>query len=467
MKKINYKCHVHFLLYILFLFSSCTKSKFLSAVPDQSLIVPSTLEDLQALMDNDLVINGSGNYGIVPSLGEVASDNYYCSDNVFTTRLSAMYQNAYLWKEKIYTNEVVFDWDFPYRVVFYSNVVLEGLKGIKVTSVNQSAWDNIEGEALFNRAHMFYQLAQVFAPPYDQGKASSLLGIPLRLEADIGEKITRATLQQTYDQIISDLKDAAALLPVRPLYKTRPSKPAAYALLARVYQTMENYETSLLYADSCLALDDSLLDYNTVDTSSQRPFARFNSEVIFNCTLQSTDNVPFLPYIGGLVDSMLYQSYEPGDLRRPIFFKDLGNGGFTFIGTYDGNTFPFGGIATDEVYLIRAECYARTGNVSAAMEDLNTLLEKRYRLGAFTPLTAATSQEALELVLSERRKELCFRGLRWTDLRRLNQEPDFAVSLKRMIDGQAYTLPPNDPRYTYPIPDDVIGFNPNMSQNKR
>lgn len=455
-------------LSVCFTLGSCNKSIFLSAKPDQSLLTPNSLSDFQELMDNDLVINGSGNYGIVPAFGETGTDDYYCVESSYNTILTPMYKNAYVWAKDIYTNEKVYDWDFPYRAIFYCNVVLNGLTKIHITNDNEHTFNNIKGQALFNRAHMFYQLAQIFAPPYNKTDVSGLLGIPLRLKADVDEKIQRASLSQTYDQIISDLKESGYLLPVIPLYKTRPSKIAVYALLARVYQTIENYDTALLYADSCLSLDGNLMDYNTLDTTSYAPFTRFNTEVIFNCTLQSTDNtVPYLPYVGGLVDTTLYNSYNSDDLREALFFKDLGNGGYTFLGTYDGNYRPFGGLATDEVYLIRAECYARKGNISLAMEDLNTLLQNRYKTGTFIPLTAQTSKEALELILNERRKELCFRGLRWTDLRRLNQDPEFAITLERVIDGQTYTLPPNDPRYTYSIPTDIIGFNPDMPQNQR
>lgn len=466
MKKVNLSISLYTIM-VFVLLVSCNKSAFLSVKPNQSLIVPSTLTDLQELMDNDLVINGSGNYGIVPSFGEAGSDDYYCNSDVYNTILSPLYRNIYIWNTTLYTNENIFDWNFPYRAIFYSNVVLDGLNNIGITPDNMATWDNIKGEALFNRGHMFYQLAQVFAPPYSQENISSALGIPLRLEADISEKIKRATLKETYDQIISDLKTSASLLPVTPLYKTRPSKPAAYALLARVYQTMENYDTALLYADSCLHIDSALMDYNTMDTTSYTPFPQFNQEVIFNCDLIFSGIPPFVPYIGGFVDSGLYNLYSQDDLRKALFFKDVGNGGLSFVGTYDGDYIPFAGLATDEVYLIRAECYARKGDITAAMADLNTLLKNRYLTGTFIPLTANTSEEALKLILTERRKELCFRGLRWTDLRRLNQDPTFAITLTRLINGQTYTLPPNDPRYTYPIPANVIGFNPQMPQNIR
>ncbi len=100
------------------------------------------------------------------------------------------------------------------------------------------------------------------------------------------------------------------------------------------------------------------------------------------------------------------------------------------------------------------------------MNDLNALLQKRFKTGFFVPLIAANSTEALNKILDERRKELIFRGTRWTDLRRLNKG-GANITITRTLNGQTYTLAPNSLKYTYLIPTEVIGFNPNMAQNLR
>jgi hypothetical protein len=451
---------------IFYLFAAaCSKDKFLSAPPDQSQVVPSSLEDLQAILDNDLVMNGSGNYGVVPSLGETGADNYYVSANNFNTVLKPLEQNAYTWAKNIFSNEQVLDWNFPYRSVFYANEVLDVLPSLTAENSQDPVAANIKGSALFYRAHMFYQLAQVFAPPYDSATAAADLGIPLRLHADVNETMSRATLQQTYARIIDDLQQALPLLPVTPLYKTRPSKPAVYGLLARLYQTMQNYSLALQYADSCLQLQKALLDYNTLDSAALFPFPLFNDEVIFHCTLQTTDFVPFVGTIG-TIDTTLYRSYDEGDLRKTFFYKNL-YGQLAFTGSYNGTFAPFGGIAADEIYFIKAECEARQGNVTQAMSDLNTLLKTFWKTGTYKDIEASGAEDALQKVLQERRKQLVFRALRWTDLRRLNKDSRFAITLTRVVSGQVYTLPPNDPRYVYPIPPKVIAFNPSMPQNER
>jgi hypothetical protein len=86
--------------------------------------------------------------------------------------------------------------------------------------------------------------------------------------------------------------------------------------------------------------------------------------------------------------------------------------------------------------------------------------------GSWAPFTASNSTEALNLILEERRKELVFRGLRWTDLRRLNKQ-GYNITLKRVLDGKTHILSPGDDRWVFPIPPDVIDANPGMRQNPR
>lgn len=450
------------LAWVLFVLGACRKSDFLNARPDNSLVVPANISDFQALLDNDIIINGAGNNGIVPALGEAGADDHYLTDDYFNSGdFSVQEKNEYLWAKDPYPGIGMEDWDWPYRAAFYANVVLEGLSRIPATQESNEVWNNVEGTALFIRAFNFYQLAQVFAVPYDSVSSENDIGIPLRLSSDINEKIKRSTLQQTYTQIISDLQKAVQFLPVKALYPTRPSKEAAYGLLSRVYQTMEDYNKSLLYADSCLNLKPDLMDYNELNPNDRYPVSHDNIENMFSCTL-----IRNLPVLFAIADTDLYKSYDDNDLRKSVFFKPY-DGAPYFYGSYDGSGNLYSGIATDEIYLIRAECYAREGKTLKAMNDLNTLLIKRYKSGTFLPLTATNANDALRLILEERRKELLLRGLRWTDLRRLNKDPDFAITLTRVINGQIYTLPPNDPRYVYPIPDDIISFNPGMKQNIR
>lgn len=439
---------------------SCEKA-FLEKKPDNALLVPVNLKDFQALLDNS---NTVMNYA--PFLSVYSTDDFYMTDNGFTSAPLDV-QNSYIWAAEIFPpTATVTDWNRMYTQVFYANVVLDGLQDIKPEASLQTEYDQIKGSALFYRAFAFYQLAQQFALPYRVATAGGDLGIPIRLIGDVNKVSERGTLQKTYSQIIRDLKEALELLPAKGVFKTRPGKTAVLAMLARVYQTMEDHGRAGTYAAACLQLNNSLTDYNTLTVANARPFPPAlpdgNDEVLFYCIMV---NSGLTSALSG-ADPELYRSYSSNDLRKAAFFTDKGNGLINFKGSYTGTANIFAGLAIDEVYLIRAESYARAGQTAEAMQDLNTLLQKRWKRGTFVPLTALNPEDALKMVLTERRKELVYRNMRWTDLRRLNQDARFAVKLQRQVKGNNYQLLPNDLRYVFPIPANVIAAG-SIEQNPR
>ena len=124
------------------------------------------------------------------------------------------------------------------------------------------------------------------------------------------------------------------------------------------------------------------------------------------------------------------------------------------------------GLAVDEIYLIRAECRARMGDFKGALSDINKLLVTRWRVGRYVPLSSLDRDQLLSQILNERRKQLVFRGLRWSDLRRLNKDEKTGMSLFRRVQGELIELRPNDPKYVFALPPDVIKYS-NMEQNPR
>ena len=442
-------------------FIACKKQdEWLDVKSNKADVVPTTLMDLQAILDNDIVMNN--NY---PALGNIGSDNYYVTYATWQSVASYQGRNAYIWAKDIFEGTGSSDWNACYKMVEYANIVLDGLAKIKPSPSDTLRWNNIKGSALFYRSYAFYDLAQLFAKPYDKSAAANEPGIPLRMSSDINILSVRNTLQETYERITTDLKEAENLLPMNALYKTRPSKLAVNGLLARLYLNMQDYSQALYFAGNLLSACKDLINYNTINTTptfSMPNYQAVNKEVVFYCYTLSY-GIGSYP---SLVDTALYQSYKPNDLRRSVFYISR-PAGITFRGNYTGNGAVFSGIATNETYLIRAESYARLGNVTEAMNDLNTLLVNRWSAGTFIPFTAANANDALNLILTERRKELPFNAnIRWEDLRRLNKEQDKAITIKRELNGQIYTLPPNDNRYVYPIPPDEIRLS-GISQNPR
>ncbi|MGN6494219.1 MAG: RagB/SusD family nutrient uptake outer membrane protein [Agriterribacter sp.] len=455
------RSNILFLLLLALSVSHC--KKYLEAKPDKKLAIPSTVEDLQALLDNADKLNQ-----MTPSADEASADDYYLNQSTYNA-LIVPSQQVYIWENPpslIFGDD---DWARIYNSVYTPNVCLDALPAVARTAENGVAWDNVKGSALFFRALGFFRAAVIFASAWDATTADTDDGIVLRLTSDFNEPSVRATLRQTYDQILSDLRTAAPLLPVTPRHVNRPSRTAAYGLLARVFLSMRAYDSCYKYASSCLELKDDLLDYrNPADVNIDNvfaPFTQFNKEVIFSSTLGTYTYEAVYPGYAR-VDSAFYDSYHVDDLRRYAYFTDLFGDGYSFQGTYDG-TFSalFLGLAVDEIYLMRAETHARAGRIGQAMADLNHLLLHRFREGSFTPLEAGTPAEALQLVLAERRKELLFRGLRWMDIKRLNRE-GAGITLTRRINGQTYTLPPNDKRYALLIPEDIIRLT-QIPQNPR
>jgi hypothetical protein len=438
---------IYFFTSILLL-TSC--KKYLDAKPDKKLSTPSSIEDLQAILDFSSLMNQS-----VANLGEVSADNYFLKDADLNS-LGAPERDAYFWSNDIYTpGNFPNVWSNTYDPVYNSNVVLENITKIERTDQNKLAWDNVKGSAFCFRAKSFLKAVWTWAKAYDKNTSSNDLGIPLRVTSDFNQKTTRATVEESYNRILSDLKEAVALLPVSPIHVMRPSKPAAYALLARTYLSMRQYDSCYKYSDLCLQLYSTLVDYNGYPTTGSSAFQRFNPEVIMHSNMQ-------LQYAHtsrsiAKIDSNLYNSYDVNDARKAVFFRANSDGTHFFSGDYNGAN-PFDGIATDEVLLMRAECNARLGNKDAALTDLNTLMVKRWKNnGTWIPFAANDSQQALNVILTERRKELIFRDLRWMDIKRLNKE-NANITLKRVVNGQQYMLAPNDKKFALPIPPDIVNL---------
>ncbi|WP_177181211.1 RagB/SusD family nutrient uptake outer membrane protein [Parapedobacter koreensis] len=439
----------------IFLLSSC--ENYLAMKPDKALAVPNGLSDMQALLDATRFLNESR-----PAAHMIASDNLYIEDADWNALYDVTSKNAYTWQRDVFNDFDTNDWTNTYAALLHTNVIIDGIGRVDRTLVNGMEWDAVKGGALFHRAMAFYELAQLFAKPYDASAAETDLGVVLRLEPAIDQPSVRASLQQTYQQIVGDLKGAVPLLPIHTEYVTRPSKLAALGLLARTYLVMGEYGQALEYANEFLGLNSELMDFNTKDVSLANPIEQFNEEVVYHSTAFGW---PGLSYPSAKVDTLLYRSYADNDLRKTLFFEPHASDDIEFRGSYNGARGLFTGIATDELYLIRAECRARLGQWKEAMEDLNELLEKRYIEGSFIDFDAADAEEALNIVLQERRKELIFRGLRWTDLRRLNNDPRFAVEIMRTVNGQAYRLSPDNGGYIFPIPLKVIESS-GIPQNK-
>ena len=426
-------------------FSSC--KKYLDEKSNKSLVVPSSIDDLQGLLDNEFYMNTA-----TPGFGQTSDDDYFMTEDTYNA-VSDMDRQAYTWQLKEYTYPN--GWASCYSAVYNSNYCLDKLQNIDVSLQNASKWNNVKGSAYFFRAYYFLNLVWEFGKAYDENTSSTDPGIVLRLGSDFNVPSVRASVKASYDQVILDLKEANKYLPDNPIHPMRPSKAASYGVLARAYLSMRQYDSAYKYAAMALQIKNDILDYNSpeVDPSSPVPFQPYNKEIIF----YSTQAFSFLPIFSlfSFADSTLFESYNDNDLRKTVFYFPQGDY-YSFKGHYSSNPYLlFSGITTAEMILIQAEYHARAGMLSEAANDLNTLLPNRWITGTYIPLSFTSPDQAKQAVLDERRKELTMRGLRWIDIKRLNKE-GAGITLMRRIGGETFILTPDDSRYALPIPKDII-----------
>ena len=431
--------------------------KFLDEKPNKNQVVPAGIRDAQALLDYHPTMNQQD-----IGAGEASADTYY----ITPARLASIAENF----RRMYTFEKDYlfapgynDWTNLYSNIHIANLALETLD--KAGDLAGSA--NVRGQALFFRAHLLFQGALVWCSVYDKADSKVQMGMPLRLNTNFNAPSTRADLEQTFAQVLSDLRLAVQLLEVQQVAPTRPSKAAALGLLARVQLYMGEYGEAYKNALGGLELKGELMDFAGLNASAAFPIRQLNEEVLFESRLATP---PPMSNANSFVPASLLALYDADDLRKVVLFRTNADGSIGFKGSYEGSNTYFSGVSTNELYLIAAETSARVGGLEQAGRYLDRLLEKRWRRDAsgrslHVPVTVSNREGLIDRILLERKKELLFRGIRWMDIKRLNRD-GAGIQVRRSIGGVEYLLEAGDKRFALPIPEDVIAIS-GMPQNPR
>src|SRR5690606_13345443 len=125
-----------------------------------------------------------------------------------------------------------------------------------------------------------------------------------------------------------------------------------------------------------------LLDYGTLESSAASPIPQLGEEILFYADLSAASGA-FIQSRARVAD-WVYGLYQDADLRKAVFFHENNDGSYSFKGSYGrSNSLLFCGLATDEIYLIAAEAYARIGNLDKAKAYLNELVKARFEAGKF------------------------------------------------------------------------------------
>lgn len=327
----------------------------------------------------------------------------------------------------------------------------------------------IRGQLLALRALGHFELIQCYSKKYD---AADAMGVPLMLKSDLLGKPARNTVAEVVTQIEADLNTAKGLVSdasAGSYNSLEFNKMSVTALEARVALHKGEWQKAVDYATTVINSNVRPLvtgdDFRGIWTDQN------TNETLFRLRYENNNtNGAIWTGTGGNVilspSDKLTNMYDNADIRRNTFIGDL-SGKRTvnkfFVSSRGGRIVDAKPIRTAEMYLIRAEAYARLAspNIAAGAADLNLL--RTNRIAGYSNQTFGSATELINAVIDERFKELCFEGFRFFDLKRLGLPVQRNSSDVDSPNWQ--TLPADNFRFTFPIPQDEILANPNMVPN--
>ncbi|MDR1115787.1 MAG: RagB/SusD family nutrient uptake outer membrane protein [Tannerella sp.] len=399
---------------------------------------------VEGLYSNNLLLNPVYYYLLPFYASAMADDSYH---NV--TSYDVLNQNSYSPTTSFIANL----WDYPYKSIYQSNALIEGLENTSV--VTEAAKIRYIAQAKYFRAYSYFVLVNFFGD------------VPLVLMTDY--KVTslqaRENVSAIYEQIIRDLKDAESGIDGNSNNKI--TKAAAGALLARVYLYAERWAEAEGKASEVIATSGCALE------SPDNVFLRSSRETIFRITSNyATYNGRV--YWGTLCANRSYnflrdelvRAFEEGDLRREkwiIARNSASAGDYHQSYKYKQTANPSdASLAEDyvvmrlsELYLILAEAQARQQKAAQAVGNLNAI---RTRAGLSDLPSGLNEAQILSAVERERRAEFFLEDAhRWWDLKRTGRI-DEAL-------GQISNKSWRPHKALLPVPETELANNPNLTPN--
>ena len=385
---------------------------------------------------------------------------------------------------------VRFTWYYFYELINQVNVLIDGTQ--KSTTISADDKVQLVAEARALRAFFYFELAREFQLSY--GKNPNAPGVPIYTApaADTTVGHPRGTLQQTFDQINSDIDYAVQnLKPATRSQKDQVSINVAWGIAARIYLEQGKWDdaaNAALNARDGFALDASGYHNNYNGLTS--------SEVIWGLP-QTTANggqslyygtpSSFFDQLGAGYDAFcmsieLVSQFSSTDARFTFFQNGDDPSAPNYVATnkfgkasgvadqrlngqpVELNTIDFNEsmnlMRVGEMYLIEAEALARQNKETDAQNVLFGLQQERDK--DLAAPSGATGQALIDEILLERRKELYGEmGVDWLDAKRLQLPIDRTNSNHAPV--LAYVIPANDPRFNLKIPQSEIQANKNMS----
>jgi len=339
---------------------------------------------------------------------------------------------------------------------------------------SQSTVNNLKGEAYIGRGLAYFYMVNFYSSNPTSGQYQEY-GVPIYTGPyNPDYKGPRNTVDEVYDQVISDLTTALNLMTNEtPANKGHLSPTAARLLLSRVYLTRGkagDYDLALQYANQVInsahaGSFDFINSSNYVNyfSSTDTNDTENQDETVWEVNMTAADNPGTNEALGALypsngsqkcilfkqdfVDS--FSANGASDVRALLFGNqgpadDIPRGVFTKKwprSTSEGNfTINVKILRMSEAKLNRIEALYRLGQTTTALTELNNFASTR---GGNT----YTGSDLLNDILTERRKEFFAEGQRFFDLKRNN-----LPIIKTMNCESNCETPADNRRFVFPMP---------------
>lgn len=337
-------------------------------------------------------------------------------------------------------------WEPSFKGILQINLILDTLEDFE----GEQEWkNNIAGQLYFLRALYYHNLSKIFGydptaviESSDRGTVPLILE-PVKVLGDVRPK-EREPITGMYLQLYSDLEKAYELMGS----ESNTSGPhlatqgAAAALFSRVALYNGDYGKVIEMADKAIA--SGVGRFSTYDSYVSDWRAETHPESLFEVEFKIDQNIGVTNSIrsafttrvdedstvpngngDAVVSDALFALYGDDDVRKQLIMKGLGRASnanemtkfFSRGGAPNLDNIPV--IRISEVYLNRAEAYARTpGGEGNALIDINRIRER----AGLTPVSGLSEEGLLDEVLKQRKLELAFEGHSFFDYKRLGED---------------------------------------------
>ena len=467
-----------------------------NAVPENSAITTVDEADQAVVGIYSSFLSGALYSGYLTLLPDIQCDMVYAVNGYTNT-----FGDIWRWEILATNPQIEAVYGSLYSLIGNCNFLLDNAAKLKPTLTSDTELDRLElycGEAYFARALAYSELIKLYCVDYKSDEAAqNELGVVLKTKYYENQPIKRASLYDSYQQVLSDLDKAAEYLKLDDDYDPAVdgylynsvyfNEYTVYALRARVALYMRDYKEAIKYSSKIIDSNMFFLSSANSQYSAGMNYYDYmwqydqSSEVIWKVGFTSTN---YGGALGTVFFNYDYSSFKPdyvpakwvldlygsNDLRYNTFFYEAQTGyshGLTWplLYKYWGNQTLYSEanllnvsmpkvFRLSEQFLIRAEAYCllETPDYAKAGKDISTLMAARYTNGS----VSLNANNAMDIIEQERIKELYMEGFRLQDLKRWGKGFERTPQDQSLSNGSSLKVAAGNPLFMWPIPQHEI-----------